>query len=143
MGSAFWHGSHTYAGNVADNRVIEVLSYLAHQATLDRLGPFVANNPVLTDLSLTKRPYSALEINDQLNDMFLNQPPSEWAATINGFDMPNYYMTFAGLVSTVFSVALEPEQADPIIDSLIDLFSFPEAEGQFLKEHYLPEVRSS
>ena len=69
MGSAFWHGSHTYAGNVADNRVIEVLSYLAHQATLDRLGPFVADKPVLTDLSLTKRPYSALEINDQLIDV--------------------------------------------------------------------------
>ena len=31
MGSSFWHGSHTYLGNVADNRFIDVVAFIAHQ----------------------------------------------------------------------------------------------------------------
>jgi hypothetical protein len=30
MGSAMWHGSHTYAGYSFDNNMIAVISYLAH-----------------------------------------------------------------------------------------------------------------
>lgn len=30
MGSAFWHGSHTYDGYSFDNNMIAVISYLAH-----------------------------------------------------------------------------------------------------------------
>ncbi|XP_059085901.1 uncharacterized protein LOC131882685 [Tigriopus californicus] len=139
FGSSFWHGSHTYAGNVADNRVIEVLAYVVHQASLQNLN---VNSTVLMDLSMIKRPYSGVEIKAQLTDMFLEQSPEQWAETINSFDMPNYYKTFAGIVCTVFSVALENETADQIIDALIALFSFPPEEEVFIKEHYLPEMRA-
>merc|ERR1712107_13930 len=37
MGSSFWHGSHTYLGNVADNRFIDVISFVAHQASVRNL----------------------------------------------------------------------------------------------------------
>jgi len=33
MGSFFWHGSHSFLGNVADNRLIDVLSFVAYQVT--------------------------------------------------------------------------------------------------------------
>eukprot|EP00095_Tigriopus_kingsejongensis_P008144 maker-scaffold196_size269943-snap-gene-1.33 protein:Tk08144 transcript:maker-scaffold196_size269943-snap-gene-1.33-mRNA-1 annotation:"hypothetical protein AURANDRAFT_63034" len=139
FGSAFWHGSHTYAGNVADNRIIEVLAYVAHQVSLENLG---LNSSILYDLSPTPRPFSGVEINEQLTNMFLELPPEQWAETINGFDMPSYYMSFAGIVSTVFSVSLENETADQIINALVELFSFPEEELIFLQESYLPEIRT-
>ena len=33
MGSAFWHGSHTTLGNVFDNQVIAILSWIGYQVT--------------------------------------------------------------------------------------------------------------
>ncbi len=57
--------------------------------------------------------------------------------------MPSYWMTFAAIVSTVFTLALEDEVADAIIDKLMELFNFPPEETDFLLNHYLPEVRIS
>ena len=37
MGSAMWHGSHTYVGYSFDNNMIAVISYLAHQASISSL----------------------------------------------------------------------------------------------------------
>ena len=37
VGSAFWHGSHTLLGNIADNRFIDVIAYIGHQAMLENL----------------------------------------------------------------------------------------------------------
>lgn len=31
MGSFFWHGSHSFLGNVADNRLIDVLAFVSYQ----------------------------------------------------------------------------------------------------------------
>ena len=67
MGSAFWHGSHTLLGNIADNRFIDVVrlvltssrycryplqvSFLAHQASLENLNV----STVVWDISPTPR----------------------------------------------------------------------------------------
>ena len=37
FGSAFWHGSHTLLGTIADNRFIANIAYAAHQASLAAL----------------------------------------------------------------------------------------------------------
>ena len=37
MGSAFWHGSHTYDGYSFDNNMIAVISYVVHQASVSNL----------------------------------------------------------------------------------------------------------
>ena len=50
-------------------------------------------------------------------------------------------MTFAGIVSTLLTVQLPPEQVDSIIDLLADAFSLPEDIKKFLVEQYLPEIR--
>ena len=37
LGSAFWHGSHTFAGSAFDNQMISVIAYLAYQSTVKSL----------------------------------------------------------------------------------------------------------
>ena len=51
VGSAFWHGSHTLLGNIADNRFIDVVSFIAHQASLENLEV----SSIVRDLSETPR----------------------------------------------------------------------------------------
>ena len=52
-------------------------------------------------------------------------------------------MTFAGIVSTLLTVQLPPDQVDSIIDLLADAFSLPEDIKLFLVEQYLPEIRTA
>ena len=49
-------------------------------------------------------------------------------------------MTFAGLVTTLLTLQLPPDQVDTLIDVLAGAFSLPEDMKQFLVEDYLPEV---
>ena len=51
-------------------------------------------------------------------------------------------MTFAGLVSTLLTLQLPPDQVDSIIPILADAFGLPEDIRAFLVEKYLPEVGS-
>ena len=48
MGSAFWHGSHTYLGNVQDNRLIDVIAFVGHQASVLNLP---TNSSIIHDLN--------------------------------------------------------------------------------------------
>ena len=50
-------------------------------------------------------------------------------------------MTFAGLVSTLLTLQLPPDQVDSIIPVLADAFGLPEDIRLFLVEKYLPEVK--
>lgn len=75
MGSAFWHGSHTYDGYAFDNDMIAIISYLAHQASVSSLK----YSPVLTDLSTTKRSKTGLEVSEDLVEMFYSKPVDQWA----------------------------------------------------------------
>ena len=56
-------------------------------------------------------------------------------------DTPDYMMTFAGLVSTLLTLQLPPDQVDSIIPVLADAFGLPEDIRAFLVEKYLPEVK--
>jgi len=57
MGSAMWHGSHTYVGYSFDNNMIAVISYLAHQQSISSLS---SNSSVLHELSPTPRSESGI-----------------------------------------------------------------------------------
>jgi len=70
MGSAFWHGSHTYDGYSFDNNMIAVISYVAHQASVSYL-PY---SSILTELSPKKRTKSGIQVTDDLVDMFSKKP---------------------------------------------------------------------
>ena len=55
-------------------------------------------------------------------------------------DTPDYMMKFAGLVTTLLTLQLPPEQVDTLIDVLAEAFNLPDDMKQFLLDHYLPEV---
>lgn len=55
-------------------------------------------------------------------------------------DTPDYMMTFAGLVTTLLTIQLPPEQVDTLIDILADAFNLPDDMKLFLLNNYLPEV---
>jgi len=137
VGSAFWHGSHTLLGNIADNRFIDVVSYLAHQASL-------ANLPVssqVLDLSLEPRARSSVATAQQLADMLRTQPVDTWKDGIAALDTPDYMLTFSGLVCTLLTLQLSTDQVDTIVPPLMDAFNLPDDARAFIFDHYLPEIR--
>lgn len=71
MGSAMWHGSHTYVGYSFDNNMIAVISYLAHQASVVGLP---TNSSIILELSETKRSKDSLQIAEDLVNMFNDKP---------------------------------------------------------------------
>ena len=59
IGSAFWHGSHTFAGSAFDNQLMAVIAYFAHRSTVSHLPN---NSTVFQQLSKVPRNYTDLEI---------------------------------------------------------------------------------
>jgi hypothetical protein len=103
MGSAFWHGSHTYNGYSFDNNMIAVIAYLAHQSSVS----FFPYSPVLTELSLKKRTRTGAQVAEDLVTMFYEKPVTKWAEVLDTVDLPHvYFITFAALISTVFSLTM-------------------------------------
>jgi len=137
VGSAFWHGSHTLLGNIADNRFIDVVSFIAHQASLENLQV----SSIVRDISLTPRNKTSIETAQQLADMLRTMPVVQWKEEIANLDTPDYMMTFAGLVTTLLTIQLPPEQVDTLIDILADAFNLPDDMKLFLLNNYLPEIR--
>ena len=65
MGSAFWHGSHTYSGYSFDNNMIGVIAYIAHQASVSHFP----QSTILSELSETPRKRTGIEIAEDLVKM--------------------------------------------------------------------------
>ena len=81
-----------------------------------------------------------METAGQLAAMLRSSPVEMWQQEIADLDTPDYMMTFAGLVTTLLTLQLPPDQVDTLIDVLAGAFSLPEDMKQFLVEDYLPEV---
>jgi len=139
VGSAFWHGSHTLLGNIADNRFIEVVAFLAHQASLENLP--VSDS--LRDLSVTPRRNSAKETAQQLANLLKDSPVDNWKDGIAELDTPDYMVTFSAIICTLLTLQQPTEQVDAIIPLLMDAFNLPEDARTFILEEYLPEIRNS
>jgi len=137
VGSAFWHGSHTLLGNIADNRFIDVVSYIAHQASLENL----AVPSQVRELSLSPRSKSSTATAQQLADMLRTQPVDTWSQGIADLDTPDYMLTFSGLVCTLLTLQLPQDQVDAIVPPLMDAFGLPDDARAFIFDNYLPEIR--
>ena len=74
--------------------------------------------------------------------MLQYMPVDMWKDEIARLDTPEYMMTFAGLVSTLFTIQLPDSEVDILINVLGDAFGLPEEVKQFLVEQYLPEVNT-
>ena len=136
--SAFWHASQTLLGNVTDNRLIDLVSYIAHQASLSNLK----GTSVIHELSETPRSKSGVETNTDLNTLLRTRPPSEWMDAILAFDMPSYYVTFSGLVTTMFTLIFPESIVDLVIPLLMKIFPLEQEVKDFILNKYIPELRS-
>ena len=138
-GSAFFHGSCTECGLSFDANMISILSYAAHQASIENLNS-LGPSCIITDLNSTCRESSGVEIANSISDMVLTIPVTEWRAQIDNLDMPSFFITFGGLVSSALTVAFEDETVDALAPFLMNLLSVPEEEQVFILEEYIPEV---
>jgi hypothetical protein len=119
MGSAMWHGSHTYVGYSFDNNMIAVISYLAHQSSVVGLP---SNSSILHELSPTPRNKSGLQVSEDLVTMFSEKPVDQWAEVLDTADLPHvYFITFAALASTIFSISLPWIISQFVISKLVYL----------------------
>lgn len=137
VGSAFWHGSHTLLGNIADNRFIDVVAFIAHQASL-------ANLPVsdaVRDLSMIPRARDSRATAQQLADLLRSEQVDNWTQGIEELDTPDYMLTFSGIVCTLLTLQLPAEQVDTVLPVLMDAFNLPEEARAFVFDIYLPEIR--
>jgi len=138
MGSAMWHGSHTYVGYSFDNNMIAVISYLAHQASVSHLP---SNSSVLHQLSLTPRSMDGVEVSENLVRMFSEKEVPQWAEIMDDADLPHvYFITFAALIATGFSLMFPWFITKFIISKLAAALIPDETSAKFIDDHYMPEL---
>jgi hypothetical protein len=140
MGSAMWHGSHTYVGYSFDNNMIAVISYLAHQASVSGLP---GSSSILKELSPTPRSKSGVQVSEDLVLMFTNEPVTQWAEILDKADLPHdYFITFAAIISTVFSLVMPWFLVEFSITQLANLL-IPKDDAAFIINQYLPELKNA
>lgn len=139
LGSAFYHGSHTRLGSMADNDLIGVMSFILHQASLSHLPAFY-NSPVLSDLSSVKRNQTGVEMAQSITDLYRTRPITEWLEFFNQLDVPDYYTTWSALVTTLLTLFLPQSLISPAALALADAFGVDERSIQFLQRQYIPQV---
>jgi len=138
MGSAMWHGSHTYVGYSFDNNMIAVISYLAHQASVSGLK---SDSSILNELSPTPRSKTGLQVSEDLVTMFSEKPVDEWAEVLDKADLPHvYFITFAALIATCFSMVMPWFLVQWSINELANLL-IPKEDADFVVNQYLPELK--
>ena len=67
VGSAFWHGSHSYVGYSFDNNMIAVLAALMHDASV---SPLKSNSTILKHLSRTAKSEKSIDVTKNIIEMF-------------------------------------------------------------------------
>lgn len=135
-----WHGSHTYVGYSFDNNMIAVISYLAHQASVSHLP---GNSSILKQLSLTPRSKDGVEVSEDLVKMFSEKEVPQWAELLDDADLPHvYFITFAALIATGFSLVLPWFITQFVISKLCSVL-VPADSAAFIDNHYLPELNAA
>lgn len=73
--------------------------------------------------------------------MFTNEPVSQWAEILDTADLPHdYFVTFAALISTCFSLIMPFYLTEWSITKLAYLI-IPEEAADFVVKQYLPELK--
>ena len=75
--------------------------------------------------------------------MFTNEPVSEWAEILDKADLPHdYFVTFAALIATCFSLVMPWFLTQWSIDKLAYLL-IPAEDADFVVHQYLPELKDA
>ena len=140
FGSALEHASESDLGATLDIYMIAILSYAAHQASVENLRALGASS-VITDLDIATRELSGVEMVDSISDMILKTPVQEWDNRTRSIDVPDYVVSFSGIVCSALSLALDDTTVDALAQFLLDLFGVEPEFQDFILNYYLPEVR--
>ena len=76
-----------------------------------------------------------------MSDMFLNMNVTEWESNIGGIDMPDFYITFAAIVSSTLTLSYPDFVVEMIAAPLFDGFNVDQEVRNFILNEYLPEVK--
>ena len=95
----------------------------------------------ITDLMGTVRISTGIELARNVSNIFLTKPVNEWEAEISSFDAPDYYLSFAAILTSSITLAMEPWAADLLIPVVMDQFGLAQVNRDFILNEYLPEVR--
>ena len=77
---------------------------------------------------------------DSLSNMFLTTPVHEWNNRTRSFDVPDYVVSFSGIVCSALSLTLDDGTVDTLAQFLLDLFGVEPEFQDFILNDYLPEV---
>ena len=97
---------------------------------------------VLTDLSLTPRSLSAIEIEKTLFQMYLTMPVTEWSDYTRAVDVPDYYLSFTRVFTIVMTLTFKPATVDYYFPILCDAFGVSQDYQTSISKTYLPELRN-
>ena len=75
-------------------------------------------------------------------DMFMNKNITEWKDFVIQRDVPDYFLTFAGLMTTAFTLSFDDTFVDQLLPVLMELFGMPEDQRDFTIDYYVPEVNN-
>ena len=148
-GSYFWHGSRSWLGNVADNRLIDVIAFVAWQAAAEPLADAAnttAARTTLLDLSAEgNRSASAVDSARALTETLLSAPLDTWQQSITDLDMPVYFISFAALAAEVLTLALpdDPALVGDIIDVAASAIGMSADDLRFIDASLLPALRGA
>ena len=95
----------------------------------------------ITDLMDTGRVSTGIELARNVSNIFLTKPVNEWEAEISSFDTPDYYLSFAAILTSSITLAMEPWAADLLIPVVMDQYGLAQVNRDFIMNEYLPEVR--
>lgn len=143
LSSAFFHGSHTKLGQILDNHMIKVLSFILHQAYIDLLELPPSEVSIFMDLKVTgRRPLTGIQMAKFMTELFRTKPSTRWVAEINSLDVPDYELSFSSLV---FTLLTHLGKTGSIVDTggkeLMELLRVPEKDIKFVTTKFVPKLR--
>ena len=101
----------------------------------------IGASSIITDLTSTPRNLTGIEMANNISDIFLTKPVNEWESEFPSIDIPDYYLSFATILTSSLTLAMEPWAADLLIIDLMHFFSLEQVNRDFILNDYLPEVR--
>ena len=121
------------------NRAFSVY-WIGPQASVENLKARGASSTI-TDLNSTAtRALTGAQIARSISDMFTSKNVTEWESHIEAIDKPDYYISFAAIVSSTLTLAYPDAIVDRVVTLLFNLFSVDQEVRDFITKEYLTEV---
>ena len=138
VSSAFWKGSYTYLGHELDDKMITLLAYLGHQASIAGLKVEDQNSSILRELSITPRNQSALDISTNYTHMFVSLGADQWSSILDDADLPRNVSEIFVAMAAGGAALLLPEAVATDFIAWLAGATLSAGEAEFIVKHYLP-----